>query len=664
VATDSLGITATSAPVTLTITGSIPIYTPGTNLQLWLRADMGVETNSDGTVNTWLDQSGQSNNAVQGAQGNPPLLLANAVNGKPSIQLNGTNGEYLQVANSPSLEITGDIASLVVVQQPPDTDYRMVWFQGGTHGYPSPNGLMLAAGDPTPNRGTGANETQDVYYGTVNVQPNQYALIAFSQAGTNMTQFLNGIPNGTQSSTITPFDGDGDSLLYIGTRADFYDIYTSDLQIAELMIFNTALTGTNLTDVENYLGSKYGFAVASQVDAGPAVSIVTPTNGSSLTAPANFDVSAAVTASTGTTISTVQLLVNGLSFGTLSGPPYHWTVYVSTPGTVALAVTATDNHGVANSAIATITLTESNTPAYTAGTNLVLWLRADVGVTTNGSGGVTSWADQSSYGNNAVAGTTPDGGATANPPVLIPDAINGEPGIHFYNSTVAVEYFQVPDSTNLAITGDIASLLVCKYPDLDSYYCVWTEGGSSGYPSPNGLLFATGGQPLFYRGNGQNSQDLFYGNVAVQSGQYSLLTFSQAGTTMTQYLNGVPNGTSTATQMPYADTDNEPMYIGTRGDFYYLTMGFDLEVAEFMIFNTALTGTNLTTVENYLGAKYGLTLIEPGQFPSLTIALHGNSILILWPPTYNGYILQSASRLSGSWAPVAGVQNNQVTITP
>jgi hypothetical protein len=107
-----------------------------------------------------------------------------------------------------------------------------------------------------------------------------------------------------------------------------------------------------------------------------------------------------------------------------------------------------------------------------------------------------------------------------------------------------------------------------------------------------------------------------------------------------------------------------PTYIGTRGDFYYLTMGFDLEIAEFMIFKTALTGTNLTTVENYLGAKYGLTLIEPGQFPSLTIALHGNSILILWPPTYNGYILQSASRLSGSWAPVAGVQNNQVTITP
>src|SRR5580698_4438907 len=43
---------------------SLPAVASGT-LQLWLRADAGVVSNSSGLVSQWQDQSGNTNNAVQ-----------------------------------------------------------------------------------------------------------------------------------------------------------------------------------------------------------------------------------------------------------------------------------------------------------------------------------------------------------------------------------------------------------------------------------------------------------------------------------------------------------------------------------------------------------------------------------------------------------------------
>ena len=73
-------------------------------------------------------------------------------------------------------------------------------------------------------------------------------------------------------------------------------------------------------------------------------------------------------------------------------------------------------------------------------TGLVAWLRADVGVTLNGSA-VSEWADQSGSGNNATQAMA------ANRPALISSGLNGEPVLQF--NSAANTYLAIPNSSAL-----------------------------------------------------------------------------------------------------------------------------------------------------------------------------------------------------------------------
>ena len=70
------------------------------NLQLWLRADTGVVTNSSGTVSQWQDQSGNANHASQANTINEPLLVyPPGLGGRAAVRFNGiqdnVHGDFL-----------------------------------------------------------------------------------------------------------------------------------------------------------------------------------------------------------------------------------------------------------------------------------------------------------------------------------------------------------------------------------------------------------------------------------------------------------------------------------------------------------------------------------------------------------------------------------------
>ncbi len=64
----------------------------------------------------------------------------------------------------------------------------------------------------------------------------------------------------------------------------------------------------------------------------------------------------------------------------------------------------------------------------------MLWLRADIGVTSN-KGNVTTWQDQSPQGNNA------NSLSSANSPQFNPSAVNGLPSVNFNGTS---NYLNMP----------------------------------------------------------------------------------------------------------------------------------------------------------------------------------------------------------------------------
>ncbi len=62
-------------------------------LVLWLKADAGVQTNVDGYVSSWTDQSGAGVNVSQSAGGYQPIYVTNTINGLPAVRFDGFNDQ-------------------------------------------------------------------------------------------------------------------------------------------------------------------------------------------------------------------------------------------------------------------------------------------------------------------------------------------------------------------------------------------------------------------------------------------------------------------------------------------------------------------------------------------------------------------------------------------
>jgi hypothetical protein len=120
------------------------------------------------------------------------------------------------------------------------------------------------------------------------------------------------------------------------------------------------------------------------------------------------------------------------------------------------------------------------------------------------------------------------------------------------------------------------------------------------------------------------------GTTPLTAGAYLLVGWDVAGTTLRHYLNGEPNGEGQITAT-LADAGT-PLLIGTRGDLFTKMKG---DIAELIIYNTALSDADRSKVVNYLGSKYGIP-VSAGP-PQLAVSRSGNNVTISWPPEVTGF---------------------------
>jgi hypothetical protein len=335
-AVDNKDASATSNPVSLTAGPAGTTALPTEGLQLWLRADEGTVLGTGDAVVQWADQSGNANSAAQIDEALAPMLVPNALNGLPVLRFDGVN-DFMEVADSDSVSITGDISTFYVAKFADFANFRAVWGKTVAN-QPAPNDLYAArtSGNPTFFRGNGASGAQAAV-GSRPYPANSFIVAGVQVAGTAASHHLSGKPNGTATITTTPVDGN--RSLRIGSRDDGGTRMKGD--IAEVLIYDRALTAEERFAVQRHLGQKYGLPELTPTNTLPLVAVTSPTGtlqtgAVEVTVDAN-DPDGAVVA--------VQIFVNGVLRATDTTAPYSTTVEVPYGGYLVLSAAAIDNLG-------------------------------------------------------------------------------------------------------------------------------------------------------------------------------------------------------------------------------------------------------------------------------------------------------------------------------
>jgi hypothetical protein len=251
-------------------------------LSIWFDADdpRTLFSNTSGTtrattdgnsVALWVDKSGNGRNASQSTSGYQPLLKTSVLNNRNVIRFDGSD-DYLS-----SVDLDLDyITMFVVTKLNTQTDSgNMAAVCGKSNQDPGrapPYNLFIYGnvGDATYNYKSSFVSSTEAYpasYPYTNSQSTQndsvFKLHTGRYDGTTRSYYING---GFQSYT-TAQSGvlyKDNELFYIGIDVYSFLNRCFNGDIAEIIVYNSALSTTNRLKVEQYLQSKWGIELAFQ----------------------------------------------------------------------------------------------------------------------------------------------------------------------------------------------------------------------------------------------------------------------------------------------------------------------------------------------------------------------------------------------------------------
>jgi hypothetical protein len=424
-----------------------PLPVVASGLQAWYRADKGVVTDSSNKVTQWTDLSGRGFHVTQTVDPTKePLLVTAAMNGNPAVQF--VPQQVLKTAAVENIESGGtDVTVIAVVAPAASQGTGSTVYSWGTDG-------NVAFG-----LSSNATNSYVLYWGadngnTVNTPAaaatsGQVQVLSEVKSGTSATAYLNGSSTGT--STVPAGMAPTSGALAMGNAA--YPYYGFTGQVAEVLVYNRALTDTERQQIEESLTAKY----------------------------VNPDSNA-------------------------NGIPDTWEMqYLGT-----LSHTASDDPGgVGRTLLQSYQQDLSPWPAPVVGGGLKAWYRADEGVTSDSGNNVSQWADLSGNGFHVSQTVDP-----SKEPLLVGGAMNGHPVVQFTPQqilkTPAVESIEAgaSDVTVIAVIepnesqgygstvyswgtdGNVAFGLSSNA--TNSYLLYWGAENGGTYNSP--AVTATGGQ--------------------------------------------------------------------------------------------------------------------------------------------------------------------------
>jgi hypothetical protein len=224
------------------------------NVSLWLRGNGGIRATS-GAVSQWDDFSGLGHNATQATSVNQPLLVDNALNGLPVLRFDGTNDHL----NLPSAAIEGanEFTFLIVFNRNGNSGpWQRLWEFG--------DGGDRRFSYVTPENGTGVPQftLYDLDGATTEIRGaeaisstgGQLLTLRWPVSGSG-SLYTNGGETGTGPVYLSPATLGTINFHALGKAVGGFDNFNGD--IAEVILYPTALSDAERTHVELYLRDKY-----------------------------------------------------------------------------------------------------------------------------------------------------------------------------------------------------------------------------------------------------------------------------------------------------------------------------------------------------------------------------------------------------------------------
>ncbi len=341
-----------------------PAAVVASGLQAWYRADLGVSADTSNNVSQWTDLSGNGYHVAQTV--NPakePLLVAGAMNGQPAVQF--TPQQVLNTTSVANIEGSGsDVTVIAVVAPAASQGYGSTIYSWGTDGNVAFGLSSNANNSYLLYWGTGTGNT--VNTPTAVATAGQVQVLSEVKNGSVASAYLNGSMTGT--STVPSTMATTPATLAMGNAA--YPYYGFTGQVAEVLVYNRALSDAERQSVEAALTAKY---------------------------------------------------VNPDSNG--NGIPDSWEMQYL--GTLSYGANA-DPGGVGRTLLQSYQQGLSPWPTPVVPSGLQAWYRADKGVAAGSGNNVTQWSDLS--GNGYHVTQTVD---TSKEPLLVAGAMNGQPALQF-----------------------------------------------------------------------------------------------------------------------------------------------------------------------------------------------------------------------------------------
>ncbi len=560
------------------------------NLLLWLRSDVGV-VSSAGSVSQWTDQSQNGNNAFQTTGASQPTVSADVLNGLPAISFNGTN-QWLKLASGFANFTSG--ASIFVVTKPTSitTGVRFIDFGNGQ----TSNNISFREQATTGfslysyNNTTASNVTSSTGLGTGSYQ----VLEAIHSGAGNATLYSNGTQAATGNlSNINNVTRTGN---FIGK--DFNGTLFLNGQIVEILVYNSALSSDARAAIEGYFKSKYDIGTAPTL----AAPVITPGDSVFSTSPQGVSISATSGALIYYTDDDSDPIISPTK------KLYEGSFSISSTKTIKAVATGA-SYTTSPIAIAKIQIDTQtqNVPR----TDMTIWLKSDNGVIMNGST-VSQWTDLSGSGNNATQATSANQ-PTVNTSTGFPNSL---PAIVFDGSS---DYMQFPNG--FADWNGCSIFLVTKPSVITTnlrFFDFATGLNSNNIKieeiNPSGLEFDVNG-------------------VATPS---AITSSTGLGTTSFQLIEAIHSGNasgqifSNSTQVGQGSLINIPSVTRTGcfiGKGYSAGNLFNGQIAEFIVYNRALSAQERASVEGYLYSRYAIFISPPTITPGNSVQ-SSSSVLV------------------------------------